>query len=955
MTRLQPRQLTHVGRVLAHGFVIEPQITGEAEARRRILALWQPGATVSQWRGSYILQLPKPISVRVDTAPGVPLVLQDGRLCALPLTTDELEQTSAGVVVARDAQAYVLGSAELEPIDPATWVDVSDFVEVRVRSLGVPPPPALPPREPGSPHLRDHVPALPELRSEAKALQDALHGHPGEAWPVPGKPGLWQKLRGFFERLGGHGKHTSDSSPGAPGEASGAGTDFTYRVAGWWQSLTAALGRLFGSHGTEGDSGLASSEPAGPSAFSKWIRGWFAKAALRTRIAHLLGQRQAKYLQELLDMFDEGDLDAALRHAIPLGAGSDEEGTPTFGLPSPRDALSLSMGPIESGGGTLFVGDSVMDILRQRYRRAFERLVQKERIEEAAFVLADLLQETDEAVSFLESHERFKLAAELAESRELLPAKVVRQWVLAGDLQRAMDLAKRHDVFANAIALLENKHPKDAERLRLLWADALAERGEFEAAVDAVWRIKSARRLAETWVALGIGLGGPSAARLLVRALTLLPDRFDDWLEYAETWWADPAPEEAWTRGALAESLIACKPSPQVGLLAKGTLRALCQDAQLGTLRDFKSTKQLVKLTNDGVLKADWPGASKAQPPFLSTDRQMILDVPPGDVGALPIFDAVCLAKGRFLLALGEAGIRVVSGRGQTLVHFDEPAHELVISDQGHRALGLARRGRFRRVTRVDLVNRRATPWCDLKISVFADTFDGWTWFTVDQGALAALDIGAEQAKQLWRNNNCMPQSLSRSPTTLWAHHQPGPDGELWQFELPNCKLRARTPLGSPVSEGEVFWGPANATGQVPFVASLLRMNEADINAGNQHAQTHLGRDLDQDPDDGQTILGTMGVGHNYRHFCGMPAHAKTVALNQIGGHSLLLAREPGSVLRLIDTRSGALRLTLIMADSTQVGTRVQGERVLAFDEQGRLLSIDLHSGSMQRSLRIRA
>lgn len=958
MTPIQPRQLVHVGRVLAQGFAIDPQITGEVAARARILGLWQPGASLACWRGTYILRLPSPRSVRVEMAPGVPLVLQHDCLSATPLTEDEAAALSQGLIMVHGTYAYGLRAHDLETQDPATWIDVSGFIEVPVQSLGAPPAPARPPRAPGSPHLRDHVAALPKLRVEAKALQEALHGRAAGAWPNSEKQGFWDRIRGFFAGIQA-GSAPDKAGPSAGGaEPASPRPGFADRAGSLWHVLGSAWRSLFG--GKPGaDEGLTTpGEATGPSALSKWWRNWLTKVALRTRIARLLGRRQAKYLQELLDMFDEGDLDAALRHAIPLGDDNDgsSDGTVSLGVPSPRDALSMSMGPLRSDGGSLFVGDSVMDVLRQRYRRAFERLVQKDRIEEAAFVLADLLQETDEAVSFLESHSRFQLAAELAESRMLAPAKVVRQWVLAGDLERAIDTAKLHDAFAPAIALLENKHAEHAERLRLLWADALAERGHFERAVDAIWKVESARRLAEKWIIMGIRLGGPSAARLLVRAVKLLPERFDEWLGVAEDWWADPAPEEAWTRSALAEAIVASKPSAQVALLAKGTLRAQCNDVQLGHIRTIKGTRQLVKLTDDGVLKADWPGVPKAVPPFLATERRVTLNVPPGDVGALPIFDAVSLARGRFLLALGEAGMRVVSSTGQTLAHFDEPAHDLVISDQGHRALGLARRGRFSRITRVDLVRRRATPWCDYEATVYAKTFDGWSWFVADKGALTALDIGADQPKQLWRNKDCIPKSVSRSLTSLWAHQNPGPDGELWQFDLPGSELRSRTTVGLPVSQGGVFWGAPNSNGQLPFLTHRLRIRDDELAAGHEFAMDLLGRPLNPDADEASLrLLGTLGPGNNYRHTSGLPADAQTLGLAQIGVHSLILSREPESVLRLVNALTGALRLSLSMAGSTQLGTRVQGERVLAFDEQGRLMAIDLHTGSVQRSLRIRA
>src|SRR5690606_27242115 len=101
------------------------------------------------------------------------------------------------------------------------------------------------------------------------------------------------------------------------------------------------------------------------------------------------------------------------------------------------------------------------------------------------FVLAELLMANEEAVSFLERHGRFGLAAELAEARKLAPGLVVRQWLLAGDRERAVRLAIRHGAFADAIARLERDHRALALQLRALWADRLATAGDFVGAVDA--------------------------------------------------------------------------------------------------------------------------------------------------------------------------------------------------------------------------------------------------------------------------------------------------------------------------------------------------------------------------------------------------------------------------------------------------------------------------------------
>src|SRR5262249_12824361 len=49
--------------------------------------------------------------------------------------------------------------------------------------------------------------------------------------------------------------------------------------------------------------------------------------------------------------------------------------------------------------------------------------------------------------------------------------------------------------------------------------------------------------------------------------------------------------------------------------------------------------------------------------------------------GAVSVHDAIVLPRQRLLLALGEAGVRLVDACGKTLTHVDELAHRLVAPD----------------------------------------------------------------------------------------------------------------------------------------------------------------------------------------------------------------------------------------------------------------------------------
>jgi hypothetical protein len=294
-----------------------------------------------------------------------------------------------------------------------------------------------------------------------------------------------------------------------------------------------------------------------------------------TRLSRLLGRRQAAYLVKMMGMFERGDLDEALRHAIPLAdLPTSLRSAPAFGVPRPRDVLKIQ--PWQTRAPTsIGLGGDVMSHLRQLYRASFERLAAQGRVEEAAFVLTELLRANEEAVAFLERHGKLRLAAELAEARSLPAELVVRQWFLAGEVERAVRVARRAQAFAAAVTLLEKTDRKKAEGLRLVWADSLARSGSYAAAVDVVWPLADERHRAREWMERVIELGGPAAARMLARKLSLVPEEFAEVRRHALALLEDESYEQRESRLTFAEAL--CRGERTAG--ARTLARAAARDA----------------------------------------------------------------------------------------------------------------------------------------------------------------------------------------------------------------------------------------------------------------------------------------------------------------------------------------------------------------------------------------
>ncbi|HSF39740.1 MAG TPA: bpX6 domain-containing protein, partial [Thermoanaerobaculia bacterium] len=595
MSRVIPRLSVHRGVVAASGFLVESGLAGDflldqREARRRILALWTPGTRVYRLPEGWLVLLPRPVAVDCGLAPGLPLVeskTSDGRvLLALPLSAAELASVAAGdgaVVRLRGGRLAVDRPSPAQSEDPASWLGVEGFGVVETAPLG-------------------------ELPAEPQVQEDTAPGFDPRAH-LPGVPPADPRLRDVLAALG-------KTKPA--GTAAGRRRPRTSRggaVAHWLHGVGSTLWGLLRKQAPAGPGeprepvpdGLAAPSVAGRIADA--LHRVASRMVLASRLSRLVGRRHAAYIQRMMEMFERGDVQEALRLAIPLGGptGDALRGLPLRRPPRRRD---LRIRPQETRTWAVVgLAPDLFTELQRLYRETFRRLESQERIEEAAFLLAEVLHANEEAVAFLERHGRLRLAAEMAEARGLPPGLVVRQWFLAGDRKRALRIARRTGAFADAVTRLERgRQPGEARELRLLWAEALAQGGDFAAAVEVVWPLSDARDLALAWMDRAIGQGGPSAGRMLARKLAAVPEQFekirDQVIEMLESWRA----EGAAARLAFADTLRQGPRTPEAMTLARAAVRAIARDSgRLGARMPPAEFRQLVHFAGDGSLRADAP------------------------------------------------------------------------------------------------------------------------------------------------------------------------------------------------------------------------------------------------------------------------------------------------------------------------------------------------------------
>jgi hypothetical protein len=535
-----------------------------------------------------------------------------------------------------------------------------------------------------------------------------------------------------------------------------------------------------------------------------------------SQLARLVGLAQARHLRRVLDLFDEGNLAEALRHAIPVDGDGGTLGQ-AFGTPRRRDSLEVAR--LRSPATRIQLGQELQAHLRTLYRQAFTKLNREQRIDEAVFVLAELLNARREALDYLERHQRFAQAAELALGWDMEPALIVRLLCLAGDWRHAVAVARRDGAFATAVFQLERRWPDVARRLREEWGNALLQQGNWVGAVNAVWPLPSLRAQAGQWLLTAESSGGRLAARALAQRAVLLPDTLE---RHAQQLLALQCDRSCWReRVALAEALMGLERTAATRLLAALITPAVLADHAQGHRRFGRGLlKQLLRYTGDVLLQVDLPSRSLPCAQAGPAGKQDVLDLEAPEAGLHGILDAVPLDDERCLLALGEGGSVVIDAAGRVRARFSAPAQRLVIAHSRQVALLLARRESLWRVTRLDLARRTVADLGELDFHCCGTQFDGISWTIARGRRLQVLDIQDSSLQVVWQvadlpGNVCaLATSAIQEQIVLEAGERPA---ELWIYKLPLRQLIARDPM--PSGDGQLLL--LNPWGRAPYALTL--------------------------------------------------------------------------------------------------------------------------------------
>jgi phage anti-repressor protein len=925
--RTAPRRTVHRGVVLAVALWFSDGELAPGERVLRIARNFRPSCRVHRARGGLLLELEAARRFDARECPALPLELIDGIASSAPLRANERPPGTApgDWVIVEAGRARRVTRVELEEIDPADFVDVSAYGVEPVAPLAEErkAPPAVKPGPTSDEIFDQRIGRKPEDRAERDAVTAALAalGTGGTGRP-PARAGLLLRLHAWF--LGWIARRreraASQNSRALSGATGGASKDARAKGA-----------------------------PQGIGTGEHWfdrLDRWLRTLLLRSWLGQSLARKQAEYLRQLLELLDaKRDLEA-LKWAIPLGGGGP--GRPALSAPSPRTSLEISLA---KGGASssIVVADDLFAELRARYEAIFERLDEAGRFEDAAFVLAELLDDAARAVAYLERHGRLELAAELAEARKLEPSLLVRQWFLAKNVERAIAIAARHGVFFDAIRRLEaSGHAEEARKLSLLYANRLAQAGFLVAAANQALSAGESL-LALSWLEVARDVGDVRGVAL---ELSLAEERFDVVWQSLQPLLLDGSPDGARGRVALGRELAA-RETPVARPIARELVRRLYADGAMGGDLAVGVLARRLALWVGGAFQADAPNVIGFERRLPESPVKLAFTV--SDVGRMPVVDLFKIGT-RLVLALGEAGVRFCDRRGKELAHFDVPADQLVVAKDSPHLLALAARGDVQRVSRIHLGLRRSEAVIELRARAFAPSFDGERWVVVEHDAkrdalrLLLLDMVSERPAAL--ESVSLPEfaetggvhqlaildleATDRAVSLIACASAPFAAPELLRYELPSFTLRERVRMLGDEPNPYVFIGALSAAVGEPV---------AILDAWIHREPTPTFRGLSRGSD---RVWFTPELFHSLEQ--SWPKHVTLEA--QGGWFVLALARETGTLVVAGSFKARRVTVELELNGARTARVRLAPPLLFVGDSAGRALVFDLEASRLVNDLR---
>ena len=511
--------------------------------------------------------------------------------------------------------------------------------------------------------------------------------------------------------------------------------------------------------------------------------------SLFSKLSHLFSFRQSNYIETMIKKFEKGDLLNALRYALPI---NDKQNSieKNYGTPKPRNKLSIS-DCVYGDSSSIYLDSEKLKYLKKLYRQSFDTLAKQNKIEEAVFVLVELLNHLEEGIEFLEQHNRYKQAMELAIARNAKTQLCIKLCCLANEWNTAVMLARRDNAFEAVILMLEKQHFEIANKLKLYWAKTLAEKADWLAAIDVIWSLSEYRYLAEQW----FNNMDIYDAKAIVKRLILIPNS----IIKLERTLIEIKTEQAHYRVRLELANEILKNQQNIQKL-QDLLRMMINEIIVDAItypNELTKAKiaKLITLTEDRTLQIDLPISSLKLVRHKSLLMQYHLDhYQSPHKGHRAIYDMIPLINNQYLLALGEAGIIRVDNKGKQLDHFMIVADKFVVSSNRLQILALAKQDNYYRIHKLDLSTKKTIDLGVVNFQLCCFEFDGINWAIIRNNCLELIDISNKLSvvRRIDLYPNVINKLVIKNHEIMVLTHNAEKKDEILYYCLPDYSLTKR-------------------------------------------------------------------------------------------------------------------------------------------------------------------
>jgi tetratricopeptide (TPR) repeat protein len=230
---------------------------------------------------------------------------------------------------------------------------------------------------------------------------------------------------------------------------------------------------------------------------------------LAPRLSEAIFGRQEAALRALLGLFQQGDIDTALRRAIPFGTAGERGVAPAAGFRLPFNNLLYSLGNIlgrhRGMMGLWFGSRDIWGDLQREYRNAAEQALARGDYRRAALIYGKLLRDYRLAANALAQGGLFRDAAIVYLEKLDDKLAAARMFEETGDIDRAVQLLRQTGDHALVGDVLRRAGEHDAARVeyQLAAATLVDSRQDYLAAGELLLTRSREMKLAQEYFEAG--------------------------------------------------------------------------------------------------------------------------------------------------------------------------------------------------------------------------------------------------------------------------------------------------------------------------------------------------------------------------------------------------------------------------------------------------------------------